>query len=97
MTYSVHPGAEFDLAEITTFYCEQAGEVVAQRFLAEFERVAELLARYPDSGALKTKNRRTFQLTVFPYTVVYRKHGPGVQILVVRHQRRKPNYGMGRR
>ena len=97
MTYTVHPGAERDLAQASDFYVKQAGDVVAHRFLTEFERVARLLVRTPDAGAEIRPNRRRFHLAVFPYTVVYRKVATGIQILVVRHQSRKPNFGMGRR
>lgn len=97
MTYTVHPGAELDLAEASDFYVKQAGEVVARRFLAEFERVARLVDRNPEAGAEIRKNRRRFHLAVFPYTVIYRKLEAGIQVLVVRHQSRKPSYGMSRR
>ena len=51
MTYTVHPGAERDLAQASDFYVKHAGDVVAHRFLTEFERVARLLVRTPDAGA----------------------------------------------
>ena len=41
MTYSLHPGAEQDIADALDFYTEQAGLLVAQRFLDEFERVCQ--------------------------------------------------------
>lgn len=97
MTYSLHPGAERDVSDALDFYTEQAGLQVAKRFLAEFERVAELLTRYPDVGTPAAKGRRVFPLQVFPYSVMYRRIDNGIRILVVRHQRRKPNYGRGRR
>ena len=43
MTYSLHPGAERDIADALDFYKEQAGPLVAGRFLEEFERVAALV------------------------------------------------------
>ena len=97
MTYSLHPGAEMDVAQAIDFYAEQAGMKVAARFLDEFERVAHLLVEYPGLGTLAKNDRRTFPLKVFPYSVVYRDMDSGLQILVVRHQRRKPGYGGGRR
>jgi toxin ParE1/3/4 len=48
MTYSLHLGAEQDIANALDFYSEQAGFVVAERFLEEFERVAKLLVEHPD-------------------------------------------------
>ena len=50
MTYSLHPGAEHDIANALDFYSDQAGSVVAERFLEEFEYVVKLLVEYPDLG-----------------------------------------------
>jgi plasmid stabilization system protein ParE len=65
MTYSLHPGAEHDIASALDFYKEQAGLVVAERFLEEFGRVAKLLVEYPGLGTPTTRGRRTFPLKVF--------------------------------
>ena len=97
MTYSLHPGAEHDIANALDFYKEQAGLVVAERFLEEFERVAKLLVKYPNLGAPTTRVRRTFLLKVFPYSVVYRNLESSIRILIVRHQHIKPGYAGGRR
>ncbi|MDO8351594.1 MAG: type II toxin-antitoxin system RelE/ParE family toxin [Gallionella sp.] len=97
MTYSLHPGAEHDIANALDFYKEQAGLVVAERFLEEFERVAKLLVEHPDLGTPTTRGRRTFPLKVFPYSVVYRNLESSIRILIVRHQHRKPGYAGGRR
>ena len=84
MTYSLHRGAELDLA-------------VAARFLDEFERVAELLVEHPGIGTPTGDERRWFPLAGFPYSVIYRPLDPGVRILVVRHQNRDPEHGEQRR
>lgn len=97
LTFSLHPGAERDIADAMDFYVEQAGPLVAQRFLSEFERVAELLVENPGFGTPTTRGRRVFSLRVFPYSVVYRSLEGGVRIVVVRHQRTKPGYGGARR
>ena len=96
MTYSLHPGAEHDIANALDFYSEQAGLVVAERFLEEFERVARLLVEHPGLGTPTTRGRRTFPLKVFPYSVAYRKLESSIRILIVRHQHRKPGYAGGR-
>ena len=59
MIYSLHPGAEHDIANALDFYDEQAGLVVAGRFLQEFERVAKLLVEHPGLGTPTTEGRRT--------------------------------------
>ena len=97
MTYSLHPGAEQDIAAALDFYTEQAGLLLAQRFLDEFERVARLLVTHPGVGTPTTKGRRVFPLRIFPYSVVYRPLEAGIRIIVVRHQHRKPGYGGARR
>lgn len=97
MTYTLHPGAEQDVANALDFYNDQAGRVVAERFLNEFERVANLLSGHPELGTPTTSGCRTFPLKVFPYSVVYRDLGSNIRILIVPHQRRKPRYAGGRR
>lgn len=93
MTYSLHPGAEQDIADALAFYAEQATRLVAERFLSEFERVAALLVTHPEVGTPIKQGRRSFPMRVFPYSVVYRNRGADILILIVRHQHRKPTYG----
>lgn len=54
MTYSLHPKAERDVADALDFYHEQAGPLVAARFLDEFERIVKLLVEYPAFGTPTT-------------------------------------------
>ena len=97
MTYSLHLGAELDLAQAARFYRREGGRAVAARFLDEFERVANLLVEYPGLGTPTDDERRWFPLTGFPYTVIYRHYESGILILVVRHQNRDPEHGEQRR
>lgn len=69
MTYTLHPGAEHDIANALDFYSERVGSMVAERFLEGFERVAKLLVEHPSLGTPTTRGRRTFPLKVFPYSV----------------------------
>jgi plasmid stabilization system protein ParE len=96
VTYSLHPGAEQDIADALDFYTEQAGLLLARRFLDEFERVAGLLVTHPGFGTPTKNGRRVFPLRVFPYSIVYRSLEAGIRIVVVRHQHRKPGYGSTR-
>jgi plasmid stabilization system protein ParE len=97
VTYWLHPGAEHDIADALDFYTKEAGPRVARRFLAEFERIAELLVEHPDFGTPTKRGRRVIPLRVFPYSVVYRNLNAGIQIIVVRHQHRRPGFGNARR
>ncbi len=92
MTYMLHPGAEQDIAQALEFYSEQAGLLVAKRFLEEFERTTKILLKHPNLGMLTSKGRRTFPMKIFPYSVIYRKLETNILILIVRHQHRKPSF-----
>jgi plasmid stabilization system protein ParE len=97
MTYSLHPGAEQDVADALDFYNANAGHSVADHFLEEFERVAKLLLEHPGLGTPATRGRRAFPMRIFRYSVVYRSLEGSIRILIVRHQHRKPGFGGGRR
>jgi toxin ParE1/3/4 len=93
---SVHPAATRDLTDAFLFYKREAGPRVAARFLTEFERVAKLLHEFPDLGTQTSQDRRTYPLTGFPYSVVYRRTDVELRLLVVRHQNRDPAFGKHR-
>lgn len=97
MTRSIHRLAAADLVEAVRFYKTEAGAGLARRFLAEFERVAELLERHPGLGTPSGDGRQSRPLTDFPYSVIYRASARELRILVLRHQSRNPEYGTGRR
>lgn len=97
MTVTLHPGAQQDLDEAAAFYAREGSPAVAARFLTEFERVAKLVHANPGAGTPRTRGRRAFPTTGFPYTIIYRQVSTGVYVLVVKHDRRRPGYGGGRR
>jgi len=43
VTYQLHPEAEAELTSATLYYSKEANRTIAMAFLAEFERVAELV------------------------------------------------------
>ena len=97
MNYALHPLAGRDVEDAEAFYRNHAGPQVADRFVDEFERVAQFLSMHPGIGTPISRDQRTFPPRVFPYTVVYRQTKPGIRIFAVRHQHRKPGYGERRR
>jgi plasmid stabilization system protein ParE len=97
LSYKLHRDAEVDLVDAVRFYRREAGRAVANRFLDEFERVAELLVSNPNLGTTTGDQRRGFPLHGFPYSIIYRAVEGGMRILVVRHQHRDPEYGERRR
>lgn len=97
MTYSFHPEAQTELLEASSFYRSEGGLGLAQLFVSEVERVAELLVANPGFGTPVGGTRRSFPLKRFPYSVIYRATGEGIRILVVSHQHRRPGYWRSRR
>ena len=87
------PEAEADVMKAASFYETTGSAAVAAKFVAEFKRVANVLLEFPDIGAPRTRGRRAFTLSLFPYTIIYRQTTDGITILVVKHDRRRPTYG----
>lgn len=86
-----------DLRSVLAYYRGEVGPELAERFYAEFEQlVAEVVNNpqrfHPVSEILRRANFRRF-----PYHVLYRLTDGGVRILVLRHHRRDPSYGLERR
>jgi toxin ParE1/3/4 len=97
MRYSLHPEVGRDLEEAALHLQQQASPKTAAKFLAEFERVANLLVDHPGLGTPMSRGRKIHPLRVFKYSVVYRMAEGRVRILVVRHRRRQPGYGNDRK
>ncbi len=86
-----------DLHSVLTYYTEEGGPKLSDRFYKEFERVTAEIARNPKrfhfvSGVLRRANFRKF-----PYHLLYRETEEGARVLILRHHRRHPNYGLARR
>jgi plasmid stabilization system protein ParE len=94
---TLHPSTQRDLDATFEHYGEEGGMALALRFVDEFERVARLLVSQPGLGAPCDRERRVHGLITYQYAVVYRPVRDGNRVLVVRHRRRHPDYGMRRR
>jgi plasmid stabilization system protein ParE len=97
LSYTLHPKVEGDLTEAAAHLAKHASPRAAARFLAEFERVANLLVERPGIGTPMSRDRRIHPFRVFRYSVVYRVVDGKPRILVVRHKRRRASNGGGRR
>jgi plasmid stabilization system protein ParE len=97
MRIELHPAAEQDIEEAAAFYASEGSPALAARFLSEFERVARLLLSDPGLGTPRTRGRRSFPTAGFPYTVIYRAQSSGIRVLVVKHDRQRPEHGRLRR
>lgn len=91
-----HRLAVRDVRQILEHYEIEAETQLADRFLNDLlAMIGEALAnprRYPPLGELV----RRANLTGFPYHVLYEERPWGIKVMVVRHHRRSPQYGMRR-
>ena len=93
MSYSIHPDAEAELGDAAMYYASHASGMIATAFLAEYERVRDLLVENQKRGPRGDDGLRIYHFARFPYTVVYEEdevNGP--QIFAIAHQSREPGY-----
>ena len=86
-----------DLAGVFRYYEQEVGLELAKQFYDEFEQVIEAVAANPRRFHLVAESLRRANFRRFPYHVLYRESSAGVRILVLRHHRRDPRFGFGRR
>lgn len=97
MNHWLHPEAEQELGGAAAYYAERASPVIALAFLAEYERVRDLVIENQKRGAPVEGGFRVFHFDRFPYTVIYEEDvDQGPQIYAVAHQHREPGYWRAR-
>ena len=96
MSYWIHPEAEAELGDSAVFYARHASRAIAEAFLAEFERVRDLLVQNQRRGPHVEFGFRAYHFDRFPYTVIYDEDPRGPQIYAVAHQRQQPGYWLQR-
>lgn len=98
MKVELGSAANLDVLEIMEYYDEAVDAVLAADFYAEFWRVVDRIAEWPQSFPIHVKDYRRANLSRFPYNILYRiVEDETVRILAVRHPRRHPPYGTRRR
>ena len=96
MNYFLHPAAEAEYLESIAYY-ESKRPGLGASYLAEFERVMELICEAPQRNPVENRpDLRRMRMKKFPYTVLYREKAGSVQVLAVAHHRRRPQYWLGR-
>lgn len=85
-----------ELGDAASYYAAHASLAVAEAFLAEFERVRDLLIENDQRGPHGDHGFRLYHFDRFPYTVIYEPSETGPQIYAVAHQHREPGYWLER-
>jgi plasmid stabilization system protein ParE len=97
MRLTYHRLAARDVRQILEHYEAEAGALLVERFLAALQatlgKAVSNPNRFPPLGA----RLRRANLDGFPYHVIYEPELDGIRVLIVRHHRRDPAWGMERR
>jgi toxin ParE1/3/4 len=95
MRVEYHPLTVSDLNDAVAYYNSQRtglGEALRSEVLAAIERIRANPALY---AVVEQEIRRSF-VHRFPYSILFRSRGETIRILVIRHHRRHPSFGLGR-
>ena len=96
MNYSFHPAAEAEFLESVGYY-ESMVPGLGAALIEEFETLAELIGESPKGWQVELEpDIRRVPLQRFPQSIVYREKPGGFQVLAVAHNRRRPQYWLGR-
>ena len=93
-----HIEARFDVLEIVEYYEREAGVELADGFTTELERFIELVAERPLGYREFRHGVRRANLHRLPHHILYRiLDEDTIKIISVKHDRRRPSFGLRRR
>ena len=94
-----HPLVQKDLNEILAYYEQEASPEVADRFEAEFRDALAAIKQSPRHFPYYLKQRcyRRFALPTFPHLILFRETPISIRIMVLKHVKRAPGFGLRRR
>ncbi len=96
MNFEFHPAAAAEFLESVGFY-ESRVQGLGAAFIAEFETAIDLICEAPQLRPIEyLPDIRRGLLQRFPFGVVYRIKQSTIQILAVAHDKRRPQYWLGR-
>ncbi len=92
-----HPHVQHDVTEALRYYDTVGSPELGDAFFDELCHHAELAQRQPERFHRVASGARRVNLKQFPYHFLFRVVGDVVRVLVVRHNRRHPSFGLHRR
>jgi plasmid stabilization system protein ParE len=91
-----HPELAADIRDIASYYAE-VSERVLNSFWSELDLALFSIRRNPRSHHFDSCGLRRANLSKFPYHLLYEVNGDSIYLLVLRHDRRHPSFGLDRR
>lgn len=86
-----HPGASLDLQEAIEYY-QTCVEGLDVRFLAHVDAAVARATSAPRLARCFDGPFRKVHLERFPYAMIYREKGEGIEIMATAHSSREPDY-----
>lgn len=86
-----HPDAARDVSGAFRWYQER-NAASASAFALEIDIAIERISSSPDRWPKLLSDLRRYLLKRFPFSVIYRLHDRGIEIVAVAHERRRPGY-----
>lgn len=86
-----------DLREALTYYDREGGEKLGDRFFEEAEATVDRILANPRHFHFLSETLRKASLKNFPYHFLFEENSARVKILVLRHDKRHPSYGLRRK
>lgn len=96
MRLVLHPKVYADIDEIMAYYERVASRELANEFYFELRKSMAHAAQHPQLYAVRQQNVRRVNLERFPFHFLFRHTGDQVRVLIVRHHRRHPSFGIDR-
>lgn len=97
MRLEFHRQIASDISQIMEYYEDVAGRQLADEFYSELRAFFQKAPEHSESFAIRKHDFRRVNLEKFPYHFLFRIVEDRVRILVVRHHKRQPSLGRGRR
>jgi plasmid stabilization system protein ParE len=99
MTLEFHPAVQRDFSEALDYYEAEGGVNLANRFEAEFRTCIAAVKAGPTCFPFYRRDERfrRIRLRSFPFLVVYRAGTKVIRVILLKHERRHPRFGMARR
>jgi plasmid stabilization system protein ParE len=90
-----HPLVRWDVAEALRYYHHISARL-ADEFYDELRLMIERAAEHPLRFHSTDRDFRRANLRRFPYHVLYDVRPDSIRVMIVRHNKRHPDYGMDR-
>lgn len=97
MNLHFHRAVQRDLRLALEYFDREGGGKLGDRFFAEAEAAKDRIAANPTQFGFFRGDLRRARLRVFRYHFLFRIVRDEVRVLVLRHNRRHPEFGVSRR